>query len=267
MQVSEKNKSTLVRMAVVFLGVATLLLLVMAISAIKSYRYIGVNTSESSTITVSGDGTAFAVPDVAEFSFAVVEEADTVPKAQAAATAKANKVIAYLESAGIAEKDIQTTSYNISPRYEYHQTAAPNSGIVPPAQGTRVLAGYTVTHALTVKVRQTSKAGGILSQVGSLGVSDVSGLQFTVDNKDAVAMKARQNAIADAKNKANILANDLGVELVQVENFSDSGNTPVPYAQGVKMMASDAAEAAPAPELPTGENQFTSHVTITYKIR
>lgn len=258
---SEKNVSMLVRIGAIFLGVATLLLVAFIVSEVKSYQYIGSDAAEEATISVSGEGEVFAKPDTAVFRVTVKEEADTVPEAQKEATEKINKVIAFLTDQGIEKEDIKTTSYRIYPRYDYER---PRIG----APAERVLEAYVVSQGLEVKVQNADTAGDVLSGVGSLAVSNVSGLHFTVDNEEAVKDKARSEAIKDAKEKAGALAGSLGVDLVQVIGFHESAvgvNPPVYYQMAGMKLAADTE--AVSPQIPQGENKFTSHVTITYKIK
>src|SRR3989338_6164398 len=81
-------------MAATALGVLALFLLVGTLSELKSYRYIGSGVTATNTISVSGEGEVFAVPDTATFSVTVLETAKDVTTAQTAATKKANKIIA-----------------------------------------------------------------------------------------------------------------------------------------------------------------------------
>ena len=248
--------------ALAMLGV---FLLVLTISSLKQYHYIGSGVSASNTITVSGDGEVFAVPDTATFSVTVQEEAKDVKAAQDVATKKSNDIIAYLKSQAVDEKDIQTTDYNVYPQYDYTNSAC-TQGYCPP--GKQTLRGFQVSMTLTVKVRDTKKAGDLLAGVGSRGASSVSGLSFTIDDQDKLDAEARDKAIAKAKAKAEALADALGVEIVRVVGFSEGGNGPIYYAKtmAVGMGGADSA-VAPSPEIPTGQNKITSNVTITYEIR
>jgi len=250
---------------VVALGTLALFLLVATLFALKSYRYIGTGMSATNTISVSGDGEVFAVPDTATFTLSVEEKAKEVKPAQDAATKKTNDIIAYLKEQGIEEKDIKTTDYSVSPQYEYSQAVC-REGYCPP--GKQTLVGFQVSQTLSIKVRETEKAGELLSGVGSRGVSYVSGLTFTIDDEDQLRNDARDMAIDEAREKAEALADSLGVDIVRIVGFSESGNYPVPYAFGRGMeLAADAAVKAPTPELPVGENKITSNVQITYEIR
>jgi uncharacterized protein YggE len=244
----------------VFLGVA-------ALNELKSYKYIGSGVAATNTITVSGEGEVFAVPDTATFSVTVQETAKDVSTAQTTATKKSNDIIAYLKTQGIDEKDIQTTDYNVNPQYEYGQTACPSGIYCPP--GKQTLSGFEVSQTLTVKVRDTKKAGDILSGVGGKGASSVSGLSFTVADQDALDAEARDKAIQSAKDKADALARSLGVHIVRVVGFSENGNSPIYYAKTTNF-AADAgggAMAAPAPQIPVGQNKITSDVSVVYEIQ
>ena len=250
---------------VAFLAVSTL-------SVLMGLRYIGTGVAATNTIVVSGHGENLAVPDIATFSFSVVSDNATVADAQSDATAKANATTDYLKSAGVDEKDIQTSGYSISPQYQYQNAAcpavAPNSGAAvycPPSR--QVLTGYEVRQTTTVKVRDTKKAGDLLAGVGGKGATEVSGLSFTFDDPSAVQTAARDKAIVDAKQKAAALAKQLGVSLVRVVSFSENGNNPQPYpvAYGMGAGASDAK--AIAPTISVGQNKTQDDVTITYEIR
>ena len=258
------NDARFIMFARAALIVLTVYLAVLALSVIKGLPFIGSGVPASTTISVSGKGEVFAVPDTAEFSATVIETAADVKTAQNAATKKANAIIAYVKSAGVDEKDIQTTDYNISPQYEYRQASACSGGYCPP--GKQVLNGYQVSETLSVKVRDTNKAGDILSGVGGKGASSVSGLNLTIDDQKKLEGDARQKAIDEAKGKAAELAKSLGVSLVRIVGFSEDGNTPVFYAK-TESRAMSADSVAPAPEIATGQNKITSNVTLTYEIR
>jgi uncharacterized protein YggE len=251
--------------ATVFLIVLTVAAAIGVIKLTKSIGYVGANPNNTPSIDVTGTGDAYSVPDVATFSFSVTETAKTVADAQAAATTKADAALKAVRDAGVADKDIQTQSYNINPHYDY-SGALCSSGYCPP--GKQVLTGYDVSETILVKVRDLSKAGDIFASIGSLGVQNVNGLDFSVDNPDAVQAEARSKAIADAQSKANLLAKQLGVSLVRVMSFSEStGGYPRPiYNMGAAKAMSVAAPQA-APDIAVGQEKVTDNVTITYEIK
>lgn len=245
---------------VAFLGVK-------AFGEFMQLHYIGAGINPTNIISVSGYGEAVAVPDIAMFTFSVVSEQSTVAAAQDDATAKANAITTYLKDSGVAERDIQTSDYSVYPQYDYKQVQC----ISYPCPSQQVLRGYQVRQATTVKVRDTDKAGDLLTGVGSKGATEVSGLTFTFDNPDTVEAEARDKAIADAKTKAEDLARALGVKLVRVVSFNESGNGyPVPYYardMAFGMGGAESSVALKAPEISTGENKVTSSVSISYEIR
>ncbi|MBI4067808.1 SIMPL domain-containing protein [Candidatus Kaiserbacteria bacterium] len=239
-----------------------------AIKTFKEFRFVGSGTTATNTITVSGEGEIFAVPDLATFSVTVLEEAKEVKDAQTVATKKSNAIVDYLKAQGIEEKDIKTTSYNVNPKYEWIQETC-TANRCPP--GKQVMDGFEVSQTVEVKVRDTAQAGDLLSGVGKLGVNSVSGLSFTIDQEDKLNADARAKAIADAEGKAKELANQLGVSLVRIVGFNEnSGGYPI-YMKREALMSADSgygsAVPAMAPSVPTGENKITSNVTITYEIR
>jgi len=253
-------------MAAAALGVLAVFLLFAAIGEFKGLRYIGTGVPATNTITVSGEGEVFAVPDTATFSVTVQEEAKEVQDAQETATEKANAIIAYLKEAGIEEKDIKTTDYSVYPQYDYIQGVC-REGVCPP--GRQELRGFQVSQTLTVKVRDTEKAGELLSGVGTRGAAQVSGLSFTVDDEDELQAEARGMAIEDAQAKATALAQQLGVTIVRVTGFYENeGGYPMPYAYGMggAERAFDVSTKA-MPEIPVGENKIVSNVSVTYEIR
>jgi uncharacterized protein len=250
------------------LSLLAVFLLVASLYAFKSMRYVGSGVSASNTISVSGNGEVFAVPDTATFSVTVQERGKVVADAQKAATEKGNAIIAYIKKEGVEEKDVRTTDYNVNPEYEYSNGACTGGYCAP---GKQTLVGFTVTQTLTVKVKDTEKAGKLLSGVGELGASSVSGLSFTIDNEEELQAEARDKAIAEAKMKADELARALGVSVVRVVGFSENEYQPY-YAYNRASMEMDAMggmamKSAPSPEIPVGENKITSDVNITYEIR
>jgi len=247
--------------------VGVLLAVYLAVLSIKEFRsigFVGSNLQQSHTISVDGSGDAVAIPDIATISFTVTETAKTVASAQDAATTKVNATLAALKKAGIADKDIKTTSYSINPHYEYQNSVCRADGICPPSKS--VVTGYDVSQSTDIKVRDLKKIGDLFSLIGSNEIENVYGPSFSVDNPDAVQATARANAIVDAKSKADVLAKSLGVRLVRVASFSESGNAPYPVRYDMMGAGVSSSKAVAVPEISTGEQKVTSNVSITYEI-
>lgn len=286
--------SSAVQKAMKYLGWLLIVLIVFiaiqSVNALKENRYIGGGVPSGNVITVSGEGEVFAVPDIAEFTFSVFAEAKTVGDAQEAAAEKGNAIIAFLKGEGIDEKDIKTISYSANPKYEWTNEPTPLGGGTPameiyrddqsvsgsagsapdyyyPTPRNQVIVGYEVRQSVSVKVRDTEEVGMLLAGVGERGATDIYGPNFTIDDEDELQREARQKAIVDAKDKAEQLADDLGVRLVRVVSFSENGGGYYPmYAKGFDMAVSESAPRE-IPEIPLGENRISAYVSITYEIR
>ena len=229
------------------------------LSGIEAMHYIG-EPNGPATITVSGTGDIIATPNIATFDFTVTNESDSVADAQTKTTNTMNSITDFLKKNNVAAADIQTTDYSIYPRYEYNTVDLPN--IIPNSDGTRVLAGYDVSESITVKIRNLSSAGTILSGIGEFGVTNVSGLSFTEDNADDLAKQAEQKAITDAKSNANTLAKNLGVKIIRLISYSDQSQGMVVYAKAMSV-----SSPAALPEISAGQNKITANVNLVYEIR
>lgn len=243
--------------ALTVLVILSVFLVFKIVSETKSWNI----AASQNVITVSGMGEAFAVPDVAMITFTVDETAATAGEAQKKATTKNNTALKYLADQGIEEKDIQTQSYNVMPQYDY------NNGGYPSAPR---IVGYQVTQTTVVKVRDTAKAGDLLTGITAQGVSNISGPSLSIDDEDIIKAEAREKAIADAKEKAKELADQLGVRLGKISSFSESsGGYPVPmYAMNeARMDYGIGGMGGGGPEIATGENKVTVTVQISYQIK
>ena len=136
--------------------------------------------------------------------------------------------------------------------------------VCPPTESKVI--GYTASQTVTVKVRNLDNVGSIVTALGSAGVSNISGPDFTIDNPDAVQAQARALAIADARNQAGTLAHDLGVQIVRVVSYSENGSR---YPGPVMMAAESSAggKASVTPSVPVGQNDVVVDVSVTYEIR
>jgi uncharacterized protein YggE len=165
----------------------------------------------------------------------------------------ANKAIDYLKSQGIDEKDIQTSGLSANPKYDY-------------SSGRQVFQGYESRESITVKVRDASKAGNILSGIAATGVTEISNLSLESDDPEALKEEATVEAIKNAREKADTLAEALGVKVVRILGFNEEGTSspgPVPFFD--KSVAQSSANIAP--EIAVGENTTTTSVSVTYEVR
>lgn len=246
------------------LSVLAVLLLGKVFAEFGALRYIGTNPQAQNIISVSGKGEVVAVPDIATFNFSVEKESLFVTDAQSEVAKRTNSIIAFLKKNNVSDKDIKTAEYNIYPRYEYIKGAR-GEEYTSSSEGKRELVAYAVTQSITVKVRALEDAGKLLSGIGELGATNVSGLSFDFDKRDELARFARDKAIADARAEAELLAKALGVRLVRIISYNEGGGYPVYYAKA-DMSASGGSIQGEVP-IPVGEDKIVSQVTIAYEIK
>ncbi len=256
-----------------YLGVAIIIsILIVAFSSwsfVRSYSR-SIEPSSFRSFVVSGEGEVVAVPDVAEFTFSVITQGGTdIASLQKTNTDKTNTAIDFVKSEGVDAKDIKTQSYNLEPRYQYYDCSSVylEDGRPRPCPPPEIV-GYTVTQTVLVKVRDFSKAGGILGGVVDAGANSVSQLNFTIDDDEKVLAEAREEAIEKAKEKAEAIAEAAGFSVGRLLSISESGVYPraVYYAKDM-VYGMGGGEAAAAPSIEPGSQEVTVNVTLTYEIR
>jgi uncharacterized protein YggE len=232
--------------------------------------------NSQTTISVSGDGEEYAAPDMATVSFSITQESKTVSEARKTVDDKMKKIHDFLSKSGVADKDIKAT-YSLYPKYEWQEKRVECVAypcVQPP--GKNVLVGYEVSESVEVKIHEIDKnsdlVGTIVGGLADNGATNINGPYFSLENEDKVKADARKEAIDKAQAKAKELAGQLGVNLVRIVSFNEGSNYPFAYGMGgtvmAKAMSADAAAPmAEAANIPSGENKYTSNVTIVYEIR
>jgi uncharacterized protein YggE len=152
------------------------------------------------TIKVWGKGVVLTKPDQAVLSIGVETEDKNVQNAQQQNATISNQVIIALLNVGIKQDEIETASYNIEQLYDY-----PN--------GQQVFRGYKVTHMFKVMVKDTSKIGEVIDVAVQNGTNVIRGIEFEVSNPDIYYEAALKKATLNAKNKAESIANALGLSI------------------------------------------------------
>jgi uncharacterized protein YggE len=204
-------------------------------------------------ISVSGEGTVSVPPDLAVVDGGVTTDAKTAREAAEANNAAMAKVLTALKSAGIAEKDMQTSRLSLFPQYA--QQTRPNPG-------PNVVSGYRASNRVTIRVRDVTKVAGAIDTLVSSGANEVGGINFMVTKASQLLDDARTQAIADARRKAEIYAKAAGVTLGAPINISeDSGSAPAPMM--LRKMAADVASAPVA----QGEEVLRVNVSVSWEIK
>jgi uncharacterized protein YggE len=243
-------------------SIAWLLIAIAALLAAVEYARSVDKTYPTRTFSADGEGRIEVSPDVAKFSVSVVtDDGKDVADVQAKNTEKMNAVTAFLKESAVAEKDLKTDEYTLSPRYTY-----PNcTGLSTCPQPS--ISGYSLTQTLRVTVRDTEKIGDLLSGVVTKGANSVSQVTFTVEDEDAAKADARKEAIEKAKAKAIRIAADAGFEMGQLVSIYETPNVLGFGGEGDMLSAKSAVANVPAPSIEPGSNETTVNVTLTYEIR
>ncbi|WP_439924041.1 SIMPL domain-containing protein [Nitrobacter sp. JJSN] len=202
------------------------------------------------TISVTGEASISAPPDLAQIEAGVTTDAKTAREASGANNDAMGKVLLALKGAGISEKDYQTSQLSLQPQYANQNRPGPN-----------VLSGYRATNRVTVKLRDVTKIASVIDVVTAAGANDIGGINFTVSNASKLLDDARAQAIADARRKAEIYAKAAGVTLGAPVSISEHGAAvPVMYRRAAAPMA---AEVAIAP----GEETLRVTVSVSWEIK
>lgn len=208
------------------------------------------------TIAVSGHGEIKAAPDTAIVDLGVFSQGPNAKAALEQNTKNMAALMEVLKAAGIEAKDIQTSNFNVGPRYD-------NTGKQPPK-----VVGYDVNNSVSVTVRKLDGLGALLDQAVSSGSNQINGLNFTVDDPQKLQDEARTEAVKDAKRKADLMAAAAGAKVGSVVVIKDGGAPqPVPMARGMSPMMADAmvAKAAPVP-VAQGQMLISSDVSVVWEL-
>jgi uncharacterized protein YggE len=230
------------------------------VNEVKLSSYIGRDSQASNVITVEGSGEVLAVSNIASLDINLSKDGVTAKEAQTLLNESIDSVLKYLKEKGVEDKDIKSEYGGLTPKYSYEKCysySCPNNSKI---------IGYTSTQSIVVKVREVDNANDIRTGLTEIGVTNISGPTFSIDDEESFKVQARSLAIEEAKAKAKVLAKELGVKLGKVANFSENNGGYYPMYKSSAMM-SDSSVAESAPILPKGENKITSNVTITYEIR
>jgi uncharacterized protein YggE len=200
-------------------------------------------------ISVSGEATVSVAPDLAQIDAGVASDAKTAKEASDANNAAMGKVLLALKGAGIAEKDYQTSRLSLQPQYGQNKST-----------GASPVVGFRASNRVTVKIRDVTKVAGLIDTLVSAGANDIGNISFEVTQASKLLDDAREQAVADARRKAEVYAKATGVTLGAPLSVSEGGG-PVPLFK--PRMAPMAAPAAVAP----GEETLSVTVNVSWAIK
>ena len=208
-------------------------------------------TSTGGTIVVSGTGRVVVDPDIAELRLGVAVSRPTVEAARSAAAEAMTAILAAVTAAGVAKRDVRTMLLSVQPRYDYRDGKAPT------------LTGYDLANVVAVTVRDLARLGDVIDGALGAGATSLDGLTFRVDDPRAAEHEARTAAVAEARERAEVLAAAAGVAIAGVHDIVETGAVPVwPQPKAARaMLASDAGTPVEG-----GTTEIAVTVSVTFHL-
>jgi uncharacterized protein YggE len=245
--------------SIYLIGCLFLVMLIFTLTGCGITASTGNNPNQTSGIWVTGEGKVTVTPDLAILSVGVETEASTVAEAQSLASTAMADVLKALKDNNIAEKDIQTQYFSISPVRNYVMET-----------GEQKLTGYRVDNTVTVKIRKVDDAAKIIDAVTAAGGNYIiiNNIYFTVEDPTPWQKDAREKAIDNAKMKAQEIATKAGLTLGEPTFLNETTSTAPYYSQSNMV-------AIPAPvmvggggaSVSAGETEITVYIQVAYSIK
>jgi uncharacterized protein YggE len=204
-----------------------------------------------SAISVSGEATVSAAPDLAQIDAGVATDAKTAKDASDTNNAAMGKVLLALKTAGIDEKDYQTSRLSLQPQYGQNKST-----------GASPVVGFRASNRVTVKIRDVTKVANVIDTLVGAGANDVGNISFEVTQASKLLDDARAQALADARRKAEIYAKAAGVMLGAPLSIAEGGG-PTPLFRAKVAAAPMAASVPVAP----GEETLSVTVNVSWAIK
>ncbi len=211
------------------------------------------SAAQGTMLHVSASGQSTRAPDFATVSAGVVTQASAADAAMRENATRMTQVLAALRSAGIAERDIRTSSVTLSPQYRYEQNQPP------------VITGYQASNTVSVKLRELPRLGSVLDALIAHGANQINGPSFGIEHPDAAYDEARRAAVKAAMEQAKTYADALGTKvrrIVSIQEGSTSDDAPVPRR---RMLGVASAAAAPTP-IAGGETTLSVHIEVAFEL-
>lgn len=200
-------------------------------------------------VSVTGEATVEATPDMATISLGVTTEGQTAAEAMAANSKALQAVVDRLKAAGIEDRDLQTSNLSLNPNWVGY-----DSGSTPK------IAGYVASNMLNVRVRALDGLGSVLDASIADGANTLNGINFELAEPRPAQDEARKAAVADARARATLLVEAAGGTLGKIVSITENSG----YGSPMPMFKSDAA-AAPVP-VASGQIGLSASVTVSFEI-
>ena len=225
------------------------LLNALALSTALALPFAAPALADGAFVSVTGEATVEATPDMATISLGVTTDGDTAAAAMAANTAALQAVMARLNSSGIENRDLQTSNLTLNPNWVGY-----DAGSVP------TIAGYVASNMLNVRVRALDTLGAVLDASIADGANTMNGITFELSTPRPAQDDARRAAVEDARARATLLVEATGGKLGKILSITENQG----YGAPSPMYRSEAS-ADPVP-VASGQIGLMASVTVVFEI-
>lgn len=246
-----KNNKILISLASLFLALSSILICIIGVQIINKNPF----STENKTLIISGEGKASYEPNIATLNLGHTSEDLEPAKAQKDNQEVIDKMQNTLEKEfEIDKKDMQTSDYSLYPRYDW-------------INNVRVLKGYEVRQSIKLKVRKLDQLSSILEAAGKLGLNNINGPIFDVDDIEKIKAEAREKAFLNAKQKAEDYSKLANIKLGKIINIAETYNTSSGYPTyyGERGGAGGGGYGG-AGAVAVGENEVGVSVGLSYEL-
>jgi len=206
---------------------------------------------QGTQLTITAEAEAREIPDIARLSSGVVTQAATVNAALRANAREMDTLMTALKAAGIAERDIQTSGISLYPQYRHPRNDAPT------------ISGYQASNTVSITAREIARLGDVIDALVASGANQINGPHFAIDNPAPVLDRARLAALDNARARARLYAEALGVNVGRIISISE-GSGPA-QAVGMRLMSAMVQDEVAAPISP-GESTLRARVTVVFEL-
>ena len=213
------------------------------------------------TVSVSGHGKAHAPPNVGSISAGVTTNGTSAREALTENNRSMSALQAILKEYGVAPRDLQTIQVSVQPQYA--QSMNPPGR--PQVQLAPRITGYQVQNLVRITVRNLDKMGDLLDAMVGAGANQIYGVNFRTEGTEILVERARKQAMADARKKAELLAAEAGLTLGTAISIREEGN-PYPFSP---VQSAGVVASAPSLSVPVsvGEQELAASVQVVYELK
>jgi uncharacterized protein YggE len=233
------------------LTMAALVALALPLAAPAVAQPVVAQAVAGTRLDVVATGEVTRVPDIVRINAGVVTQAPTATEAIRQNAARMERVRAALRRAGVADRDIQTSSISLQPDYRYAENQPPQ------------LTGYRASNDVNVRFRDIAGSGAILDALVAEGANQINGPSLEIDRPEAALDEARTVALRNARARAELYARSLGMRVVRIVSVSEAGASPPAPMPVMRMQAADSAQTRIEP----GQQTLSASLTVSFELQ